>query len=134
MADTLMEVADIDASLDLPGPDGVSDIDTEFSDGEEDSGPPTPPEDLSEEADEDEDLAEEPENPLRDIDINGISWVPESRTLYIAYEHCIQEYYLSYGVPSLKELCVDKVVALKDLWSRYGWSIEQMPWTVTERL
>jgi len=66
--------------------------------------------------------------------VNGIAWRPDSRIFYVAYADCIQEYYLAFGVPSLKELCIDKIVGMRERWSELGWSSEQMPYQVTERL
>jgi hypothetical protein len=74
------------------------------------------------------------DNRFDNADINGISWVPDQRILYVAYGHCIQEYFLSYGMPSLLDLCVDKLVTLRERWEEFGWKASAMPWQVSERL
>lgn len=55
-------------------------------------------------------------------DINGIAWLQHRSLFYVAYGHCIQEYKVQIGAPTLKEICSEFVLKSKEKWGEWGWS------------
>eukprot|EP01125_Pyxidicula_operculata_P021965 TRINITY_DN879_c0_g1_i3.p3 TRINITY_DN879_c0_g1~~TRINITY_DN879_c0_g1_i3.p3 ORF type:complete len:295 (-),score=74.54 TRINITY_DN879_c0_g1_i3:34-918(-) len=61
-------------------------------------------------------------------EINGLAWSPNERVFYVAYEYCIQEYALNYGVKSLTQSVVDFMESIpKEKWEELGWSSDKIP-------
>lgn len=67
-------------------------------------------------------------------EINGLAWRPNTHRFYVAYAHCIQEYELTYGVPTLRQLAIDAIVGYRDQWATLGWTEARMPPEVLDEL
>lgn len=74
------------------------------------------------------------EEDFLNLDINGLTWLPGSNRFYVAYAHCIQEYELTYGVPTLSQIATDVIVRNREKWEEFGWSESIMPQSVKDEL